>query len=72
VVCALLVPLVELVPCEVVGIVKLGTLVASALATAARLVAAGGVYCTTDEDIAAREEVASASLDACTLIVVVV
>lgn len=55
-----------------VGTVKLGTLVASALAMDARLVAAGGVYCTTDDDIAAREDVATSALEACTLTVVVV
>jgi len=43
-----------------------------AAAIDARLVAAGGVYCTTEEEIAEREELASAVLEACTLTVVVV
>lgn len=56
----------------VAGNVKLGMDVASTDAMDCRLVAAGGVYCTMEEDIAAREEVASAELDAPTLTVVVV
>jgi len=41
-------------------------------ATDCRLVAAGGVYCTTEEDTAEREDDASSSLLAYTLTVVVV
>jgi len=55
-----------------VCVVPLGIEVALAAAIDARLVAAGGVYCTTEEEIAEREELASAALEACTLTVVVV
>jgi len=44
----------------------------SAWATDCRLVAAGGVYCTTEEDTAEREADASTALLAYTLTVVVV